>query len=313
MLDDALMYTPSLEEAIDREPLTVDPDKPLDWVVEQMTLPQSGERRSTCVLVMVSGQLEGIFTTRDIVRLTAAGTDFSQLTIRDVMIHPVRSLRLDDFQDIFAALFLFRRYRIRHLPIVDDQGAVVGVISQTTLRKILRPANLLKMRRVADIMTRSVIHAPPETSVLELAQLMTENRVSCVVIVDRDEERLLPRGIVTEGDIVQFQALHQDLDAMEAKQVMSAPLFLLTPEDSLWHAHQEMKVRRVRRLVVSWNWGLGLGIVTQTSLLRVFDPMEMYSVIETLQRTVQQLETEKANRWQGESSLDSLDLSGPDA
>ena len=64
---------------------------------------------------------------------------------------------------------------------------------------------------------------------------------------------------------------------------MSTPLFLASPEDSLWTAHQEMQRRRVQRLVVSWNWGLGLGIVTQTSLLQVFDPIEMYGVIETLQ------------------------------
>jgi hypothetical protein len=50
----------------------------------------------------------------------------------------------------------------------------------------------------------------------------------------------------------------------------------------------------VGRLVVSWNWGRGLGIVTQTSLLRVFDPMEMYGVIENLQQTIQQLESERS-------------------
>ena len=33
----------------------------------------------------------------------------------------------------------------------------------------------------------------------------------------------------------------------------------------------------------------GLGIVTQTSLLRVFDPIEMYSIIEGLQRTLHQI------------------------
>ncbi|MGV0029181.1 hypothetical protein [Phormidesmis priestleyi] len=32
-----------------------------------------------------------------------------------------------------------------------------------------------------------------------------------------------------------------------------------------------------------------MGIITQTSLLRVFDPIEMHDVIETLQRTLQQL------------------------
>jgi CBS domain-containing protein len=47
-------------------------------------------------------------------------------------------------QDIFAALFLFRRYRIRHLPIVDDQGQLVGVISLDILAalKVRRFLNL---------------------------------------------------------------------------------------------------------------------------------------------------------------------------
>jgi hypothetical protein len=74
---------------------------------------------------------------------------------------------------------------------------------------------------------------------------------------------------------------------------MSTPLFLLSPEDSLWVAQQEMQKRRVGRLVVSWNWGHDLGIVTQTNVLRVFDPMEMYSVIETLQQTIHQLVSER--------------------
>jgi hypothetical protein len=85
-----------------------------------------------------------------------------------------------------------------------------------------------------------------------------------------------------------------NLGQIEARTVMSTPLFLLTPEDSLWSAHQEMQQRRVQRLVVSWDWGSKLGIVTQTSLLRIFDPLEMYGVIETLQRNVAQLQAEKA-------------------
>jgi hypothetical protein len=63
-----------------------------------------------------------------------------------------------------------------------------------------------------------------------------------------------------------------------------------------------MKKRRVGRLVVSWNWGRGLGIVTQTSLLRVFDPIEMYGVIENLQQTIQQLEVAKTEYLPSSSS-----------
>lgn len=42
------------------------------------------------------------------------------------------------------------------------------------------------------------------------------------------------------------------------------------------------------------NWGQGIGIITQTSLLRIFDPMEMYGVIQTLQETIEELKQEKA-------------------
>ena len=56
-------------------------------------------------------------------------------------------------------------------------------------------------------MSKSLITADVTTSVLELAQLMAENRVSCVVIAQEDiyEEIIMPVGIVTERDIMQFQ------------------------------------------------------------------------------------------------------------
>jgi signal transduction histidine kinase len=97
----------------------------------------------------------------------------------------------------------------------------------------------------------------------------------------------IPVGIVTERDLVQFQALQLDLGKMQAKDVMSSPLFSLSPEDSVWFAHEEMQRRRVRRLVVSSAEGYLLGLVSQTSLLQALHPTEMYGAIETLQEVVE--------------------------
>jgi CBS domain-containing protein len=313
LFNDPRIATPGLAEAIDRHPLTVSPDTSLLNVLTGMSQTKSPLKdiespsdeesplwparnaRSSYVLVTQGTEAVGIFTERDIVRLTARGEDFEGLKIAEVMTHPVITVPEDDLQDVFAALFLFRRYRIRHLVVVNAQGQLAGIISPESIRQVLRPANLLKLRRVADVMTHQVIQAPTTTAVLDLAQQMEKHRVSCVVITKEDaREHNVPIGIVTERDLVQFQALRLDLAATKAETVMSTPLCLLSPEDSLWTAHQHMQQRHVRRLVVSWNWGRGLGIVTQTSLLRIFDPMEMYGIIETLQRTVQQLEAEKA-------------------
>ncbi|CAN1210310.1 CBS domain-containing protein [Tumidithrix helvetica PCC 7403] len=311
--DHPLDWAPDLGEAIERHPLIVSPETLL---VDAIALISQAHHRTcsliesdpwsdlpskvvlaSCILVMQGQELLGIFTERDIVRLTAQSIDMTNMTVAEVMVHPIITLPERSVQDIFAALFLFRRYQIRHLPILDERDRLVGVISHESIRRVMRPANLLRFRRVSDVMTAEVIQAPLTAPIVQLAQLMAKHRVSCVVVTQTNgEEHSKPVGIITERDIVQFQAMQIDLVRTQAQTVMSTPLFLLSPEDSLWTAHQEMQKRRVGRLVVSWNWGLGLGIVTQTSLLRVFDPMEMYGVIENLQQTIQQLQAEKAER-----------------
>ncbi|MEO0648094.1 MAG: CBS domain-containing protein, partial [Cyanobacteria bacterium J06650_10] len=301
-----LTVTPSTTSAINRQVLKVSPNAACSDVIQQMTGGSQGTRNSCAFIVDETETVIGIITERDIVSITAAQTDaksFSKTPISAVMTTPVKTLEIEAFQDIFAVLFLFRRYRIRHLPIVDAQDRLIGVVTPASIRRVLKPANLLKMRRVADVMTTDVIQAPADVPVVFLAQLMAQHRVSCIVIVDttvieEDGEPAIspPVGIVTERDIVQFQALNLNLHKTTAATVMSTPLFLLDPQDSLWAAHQAMQTRKVRRLVVSWNWGRDIGIVTQTSLLRVFDPIEMCSIIDSLQQTANQLAAEAASK-----------------
>jgi CBS domain-containing protein len=296
---DTSLGTPPLADAIDRHPLIVAMDTPLQTVVELMheTAHSSLQdalqgARSSCVLVMEEGELAGIFTERDLVQMTALGMSLQSTKICDVMHHPVLTMSEQSLHDIYAALFLFRRHRIRHMAIVNELQKLVGVVSLDSIRHVLRPANLLKIRRVAEVMTHDVITTLPTTPVETLIQLMAVHRISCIVVVEASldgDDVQHPVGIITERDIVRFQALGLDTQQTQAQTVMSTPLFVLSPEDSLWTAHQEMEERQVRRLVVSWNWGKKLGIVTQTSILRVFDPIEMHNVIETLQRTIQQL------------------------
>ncbi|MBP0000380.1 MAG: CBS domain-containing protein [Cyanobacteria bacterium SID2] len=299
--EDPNANVPTIEEAIDREPLAIHPETPIPEVVALMSRGRevgslqnatSTPKRYSCALVTATDRtVLGIFTERDIVRLTASGHSLADLPISSVMSCPVITLSETDLQDIFAALFLFRRYRIRHLTIVDEFDRWVGIVTPDSIRRSMRPSNLLKLRRVSEVMTSPVVCASLSTPIIDVARRMAERHVSCVVATTAEiDGRFLPVGIITERDIVQFQALELNFDNTPLETVMSAPLFLLKPEDSLWVAHQEMQKRHVRRMVVSWDWGYQLGIITQTSLLRIFDPLEMYGVVETLQRTVLQLQ-----------------------
>jgi PAS domain S-box-containing protein len=244
----------------------------------------------TCILVVENKKLLGIFTQRDIVKCTAMGLNLEQATLAEVMTHNPVTLKKSEFTNIFIALNLFRQYKIRHLPIVDEQGDVIGLVTPGTLRQLLQAADMLRIRTVDEVMNVEVIQALPTASMLDLAQLMADYAVSCVVITSSDSH---PIGIVTETDIVRIRAWDLDIREIQADAVMSSPLFTLRPHQSLWEAHQQMQQRRTRRLVVVGDDQKLLGIVTQTSILSCIDLLEMYKTVNFLQQKVYELEAEK--------------------
>jgi len=152
---------------------------------EGETMFEATDTAGGCVLVTENFKLLGIFTERDIVRLTASGISLKSLKIAEVMTQPPVMLKQSQEYDVFTALGLFRQHRIRHLPIVDEQGKPVGIVTHDSIRRALQPVNLLtRLRYVKDDMNTQVVHASVNSSVLHLAQLMTEHQVSCVVITD---------------------------------------------------------------------------------------------------------------------------------
>lgn len=303
---------PIIEQIIDFTPLKVSPQTPIIDVIALMgevrhrscdlinsnLIPSSSSgccERVDCALIMEGEELKGIFTEQDLVRVAAMDINLSETPIARVMTQKVITLTHCQTQTIFTVLSLLRQHKIRHLPIVNDRGELVGLISASFIRQVLQPSHLLKLWRVSEVMVKQVIHAPKTASVLKLAQLMANLRISCVVIVESDLDSVLkPVGIITERDIVQFKLLELNLGQIEAQGVMSHPLFCLKPSDSLWLAQQEMQHRHVRRLVVTGEQGELQGIVTQSSFLQVFDPVELSSMIAILQGVVAQKTSELA-------------------
>ncbi|MEE3717068.1 GAF domain-containing protein [Tumidithrix elongata RA019] len=315
------MFTPvtahtqdELTSAIVREPLVVAPDTTVMAAIAKMSGVRTVcstfknvnsqqedlhiEARSSCVLIVEDQRLLGILTERDIVRLSAQKRSLDNLAIRDVMASKVITLRESAFTDLFFAVNLLQQHHIRHIPVLDDRDRLVGLLTHESLRQTSRPVDLLRLRTVAEVMTSEVICAVPNVAMLEIARLMNDRRVSSVVIVEfqvgRHQESLqIPMGIVTERDIVQFQALNLDLETCQAQVVMSTPIFSVNLEDSLWVVQQIMEQRSIRRLAVTGSQGELLGIVTQTSILQALNPLELYKLAEVLENKVLRLETEK--------------------
>lgn len=299
-----------LSQTIDAEPLIVEPSTSLADVISMLSqtwgnhcsfgdsaaAPTTKPKQSSCVLIMADGCLLGIFTERDVVKLIANGRVQEDLTITDVMTRSVISLKATGNQDVFAALNLIREHRIRHLPILDQQDQLLGIVTPRSIREALEPTDLLRIRQVKEVMSTQIIHAPPTSSVMALARLMAQHQTSCVVIAEElhtaDPSQLRPIGILTERDIVQFRMMELNLEQLEVQTLMSTPLFLVTIDDSLWNVHLLMQQHLIRRLVVAGRQGELQGVITQTNILQVLDPLEMYGVVELLQHKLNELEAE---------------------
>ncbi|WP_271254639.1 PAS domain S-box protein [Pseudanabaena sp. Chao 1811] len=252
----------------------------------------------SCVLIVEEHQVIGILTERDVVRLITQSLPIGRLTVSDVMTHPVITLRESDFSEVLSAINIFQQHHIRHLPIVDEQDHLVGLLTHESLRQVFRPFELLRFRLVSEVMTSHVVCASPQASMWEIAQQMTEHQVSCVVIVEplpTQTSLLKPVGILTERDLVQLQSEGINLKQQLANTRMSRPVFTVQPDDSLWAVQQRMEQKLIRRLVVTGTQGELLGLVTQSNVLKVFNPLEVYSLAEMLEARVLQLEAEKAD------------------
>lgn len=311
------MFVPAtflLSSAIAHDHLMVAPDTPATEVLRQMS-----QAQKSYALVMDAERAVGIFTERDVVRLTAAGVSWAEKAIANIMTAPVITVTEAVAVDVLAILALLRKHGIRHLPIVDAQERVMGVVTRQSIRESLKPAALLKARQIHEVMVSQVIVAPTTSSIWQLSQLMYQHQVSCIVLVQSESLNSAmsrPVGILTERDVVRLQAQGWDLAQTVAASVMKTPLYSIEAQASLWQAHEQMQKHQIRRLVVLGENGELLGLITQSSILRSLDPLELHPTLAALQQEVdartkeiqhtnEQLQREIVERMKVEQTLQS--------
>lgn len=272
-----------LENAMARLPLLVSPNTPILDAIRLMS-----ENRSSYILISEEQKLLGILTERDIVKITFHQMPLEGIPISQIMTSNVIALTLEEAGDIFSVLSLLRSSQIRHLPILDSEKNIIGIITPESVRQVLKATDLLKMRRVGEIITsKNVMTASKNLSVFEVTQQMTIHRKSCIVIGETNNDgKIIPLGIITERDIVKFKLSQRDLHQTQAEKVMSSPLLPAKLDFTLWQAHQIMQDNNIRRLVVVDQKGYLAGILTQTSILHALDPVEMYTTVQILQQSI---------------------------
>ena len=116
----------TLDTVMDREIPHLPVDTPVDVAIARMA-----EHGADYLLVSDQGQPVGIVTERDIPHLLDHGRPLHEIAVREIMSSPLHSVAQGE--SVTAAVERMTHSRTRHMTVVDDQGQVVGVISQHRL------------------------------------------------------------------------------------------------------------------------------------------------------------------------------------
>jgi CBS domain-containing protein len=130
--------------------------------------------------------------------------------VADVMTRDVATVDLND--QLAVAEDVMRLSRFRHMPVVDEDGELVGVVSSRDLfhNALLKALGYgtrakqqaLEATRVKEAMTSPVVTTTPKTPLSEAAKVMRDKKLGCLVVVDN--QKIV--GILTEGDFVALAA-----------------------------------------------------------------------------------------------------------
>jgi CBS domain-containing protein len=110
---------------------TVSPQETVEWAARTMR-----DRAVGCLIVQESGHLAGIVTDRDlVVRVLAEGIDATSARVGDFATYD--AITVSVHEGLETAAERMREHGIRRLPVVDDQGQVVGIVTADDLFVLL--------------------------------------------------------------------------------------------------------------------------------------------------------------------------------
>lgn len=137
------------------------------------------------------------------------------LLVEQIMTFPVVTISAED--SLEKAWRIVREKGYRHLPVIDDSGKPIGLLSDRDLMrgkpaKAHRDQNLKSKdppETVSDLMATQVLTAARETEIREAARAMINEQIGCLPVVEEDG---LLAGILTTTDIMRAVVNKAPLD-----------------------------------------------------------------------------------------------------
>ena len=119
----------SIRNLMTSNPCTIDADKSVAYAAKMMRDEDVG-----LAPIVEGDKLIGMLTDRDIaVRVAAQGRDPEQVKVRDVA--SKKLVTIDPQQELDEALRIMAKHQVRRLPVVEEDGRLVGVVAQADIAR----------------------------------------------------------------------------------------------------------------------------------------------------------------------------------
>ena len=177
------------------------------WIVKSVATLGNAKTKDLAMRQLTSAMIEAQKTNRPVHTWAAMKTSESiewqdYETVGQFMSTDLFTVRPSDLIDFAASVMDWRH--IRHVPVEDDNGRLVGLVTHRDLLRLISAGRQEKTGSitVADVMVREPLTISPASDTLAAIKLMREHRVGCLPVVEGDQ--LV--GIVTSYDFLDATA-----------------------------------------------------------------------------------------------------------
>jgi CBS domain-containing protein len=236
--------------------VTVTPEISLDSAAQLM-----GEKHIGSLIVTNYKTPVGIITERDLLsKVLAFGLFLTDEKVNEIMSYPLAGISVNATIKEAAQEMVHTKGRLA----VFDAGKLAGIITASDLIKSLPDVEETEAK-IDDFMTKKVVTADVNTSVINTAKIMGQNRIGSVIIAHKGE----PFGIFTERDLLtSFLAKARPLFS-DVGPECSQPLVVIPAGTSVHRTAAAMALKHIRRLPVVKDEKI-VGIITARDLVEAY-------------------------------------------
>jgi CBS domain-containing protein len=117
---------------------------------------------------------------------------------------------------------------------------------------------------IRDIMKKNVISIDSSMTANDAAKMMDDASIGAIVVLEDG----IAVGIITERDLVRRIIAKGKPQSTNVREIMSSPLIVINPDDSVWDLAQLMKTRRIHRVPAVKDNRL-VGMVTTSDIVKL--------------------------------------------